>query len=53
MPTQWDKAILFKMFNGASYMMAVTQHSIEVTKNGLKNPWNNIYNVTQKLHFTL
>jgi len=27
-----ETAILFKMFNGTSYIMAVTQNSIEVTK---------------------
>lgn len=38
---KWDdEAILYKMFNGASYMMAVTKHSIEVTKNGLKEVLN-------------
>jgi len=28
------------MFNGTSYMMAVTKHSIEVSKNGLKKALN-------------
>lgn len=28
------------MFNGTSYMMAVTKHSVKVTKNGLKKAPN-------------